>query len=152
MSSSTLTNSAPVYDLESLADRLLASSGALQRGTGVYMTRQLRRRIRYENTRLPGCRQPGLPSEVTDYLFYQQVEELIEASSLSFREELVFRLYLYGFSMRETAEMINRSRAVVRRLIAQARHKLQAAYAQGRYAGWYEVYLSEVNRPVYRHR
>lgn len=152
MSSSTLTRPVPVKNLELLADQLLASSGALRRGTGMYTACQLRRRIRYENTRLPGCRSSGLPSEVIDYLFYRQIEELIEASSLSVREELVFRLYLCGFSIRETAEIIKRSRAVVRRLMVQARHKLQAAYAQGRYAGWYEVYLSEVNRPAYRRR
>jgi DNA-binding CsgD family transcriptional regulator len=139
-------------DPEEVADSLLIAIGATGRRSGIYTARQLRRRIYKEHAHLPMISEVGMPPEVVDYLFYRQIEELIDTAGLTVREEIVFRLYLCGFSRSQTAAAIKRSRWTAARLLGQARAKLQAAYAEGRYAGWYEVYLSEVNRPAYRRK
>ena len=139
-------------DLEKAADAILESAGALGRKSGIYTEVQLGRRVRDERAQLPVMNEAGLPSHVTDYLVEQQIDELIEVSRLSMRQEIIYRLHLCGLSIPETAATLNMKMQTVAAQLRAARRKLQATYAEGRYAGWYEVYLSEVNRPAYRRR
>jgi DNA-binding CsgD family transcriptional regulator len=139
-------------DLEDAADALLDAAGVVGRAGGIYTEKQLTRKIHEERARLPRIDESEIPPEVVDYLFERQMEELIDASRLSTRQEIVLRLNLCGLDRAEIAAALRCRYQTVVDLLRQARRKLQATYAEGRYAGWYEVYLSEVNRPAYRRR
>ena len=139
-------------NLEAAADALLEAAGAFRRGSGIYTERQLTRKIRQERDRLPRIDETSLPPDLVSYLVERQMDELIDASRLSTRQEIILRLHLCGFDCGEIAASLKCRHQSVVVLLRDARRKLQATYAEGRYAGWYEVYLSEVNRPAYRRR
>ncbi len=140
-------------DLEAKTDELLAAIGALGSASGIYTERVLSRKIAKDRDLCSSTSQPSaLTQEIHYYLFHRQITELLQIARLSVWEEIVFELYLDGLPQKQIARILKKSRSMVRRLLTKAKRKLQAAYAQGRYAGWYEVYLSEVNRPAYRHR
>ena len=139
-------------DLEDAADAILESAGALGRESGIYTQAQLTRKIRNELEQLPTVDQSGLPAHVIDCLVERQIDELIEVSRLTTRQEIIYRLHLCGLSIWDTAATLRLTAQAVAAQLRLARRKLQATYAEGRYAGWYEVYLSEVNRPAYRRR
>ena len=102
---------------------------------------------------LEACRRrASLPPDLVDYLVERWIDELIDLSRMSTRQEIVLRLHLCGFDSLEIAATLKCRHQTVVVLLRDARRKLQATYAEGRYAGWYEVYLSEVNRPAYRRR
>ena len=139
-------------DAETAADELLESSGALGARSGIYTQAQLERRIRRDRRRAPRCDELSAPPEVRRYLFERTLEDLIDVSRLSLLEEIAFRLRVTGLDCRNMAATLGIDPSTMAHHLRLARRKVRASYAQGRYAGWYEVYLSEVNRPAYRAR
>lgn len=137
-------------DPERIADALLEAVGVLSEGSGIYTTAQLDRKIRNERKRLPEVEEYGLPQEVIAELVERRIDELIDLSRLTVSQEVVFRLHLCGLSVRCIAATLKISQNKAAYHLRKAKRKIRAAYSEGRYAGWYEVYLSEVNRPAYR--
>ncbi len=135
-----------LVDLESEADRLLQAGGAIGRETGIYTSAGLKRKIRNEHRRAPLVSECGLPAEVVDRLVDQRIEELIDVSGLSIRQEIVFRLRVCGLGIKRIAATLNIKPQRAAALLRAAQRKVRRAYRAGAYAGWYEVYLSEVNR------
>lgn len=137
-------------DPEAAADALLARAGALGREAGIYTEVQLSRKIRLERGRLPDLAEPGIAPEMVEHLVREQENELVEVSRLTLRQEMVYRLARAGLGIRCISATlgIGKQRAAAR--LRAAKRKIRAAVREGRYAGWYEVYVSEVNRPVYR--
>jgi DNA-binding CsgD family transcriptional regulator len=133
-------------DLERIADELLRAAGDLGGTSGIYTQAQLDRKIRNERERLPALEDLGLPQGTADSLVEQGIEELIDVSRLTVRQEIAFRLHVSGFSCRDIAATLNIQRNRAAALLGAAKRKVRAAYNEGRYAGWYEVYLSEVRR------
>lgn len=139
-------------DLEQAADDLLEAAGLLGRETGAYTHKQLMRKMRLEEHRVPKLDEFALPAEVADYLVESLMDELVDAARLSAMQEICYRLHASGLSVRRISATLRIKRQVIAAHLGIARRKVQRAVRQGRYAGWYEVYLSEVNRPVYRPR
>ena len=138
---------APGHDeLEGAADAILEAAGALSGRNGIYTKSRLERKIRNDHRRAPRVSECEVPQDVIQYLLERQIDDLVEASGLTALQEIVFRLYAGGLTCRDMEATLGiKHRAIATRLRA-ARRKVRAAYNQGRYAGWYEVYLSEVRR------
>lgn len=139
-------------ELEAEGDCLLKSAGALGRHTGIYTAKQLRRKVREELRRMHSLEEGGVCPDVIEYLAQARLEDLIAASRLTAVQESVLRLRAVGLSCRDIAVATGVRHEVLAGHLRQARSKVRAAIRQGRYAGWYEVYVSEVNRPAYRAR
>ena len=139
-------------DLEQAADALLEAAGLLGRESGAYTHKQLMRKIRLEERRLPKLEEFELPAEAADYLVESVIGELVDVARLTALQEICYRLHASGLSVRRISATLRIKRQVIAAHLGAARRKVRAAARQGRYAGWYEVYLSEVNRPVYRPR
>lgn len=133
-------------DLERMADGLLKASGELGSRSGIYTQAQLDRKIRNERERMPVVEETGFPQDAADRLVEQGIDELIDVSRLSVRQEIVFRLHVCGFSCRDIAATLKIQRRRTAALLRAAKRRVREAYNEGRYAGWYEVYLSEVRR------
>ena len=139
-----------LVDLEKAADELLAQHVTL--GRRIYSQAQLDRKIRNEDKRLPRLAEMGVCADTVDSLLERRLEEMVDAARLTALQEIIYRLYVAGFSCRRTASMIGIRQRLLERRLRTVKRKVRAAYNEGRYAGWYEVYLSEVNRPAYRRR
>ena len=137
-------------DLESAADALLEAAGIFRQGSGVYTGRRLERKIRNDRRRTPQANECEVPHEVIEYLLERLIDDLVDVSSLTTREEVVFRLHASGLGCRDMAATLGIKHQAIAFRLRRALRKVRASYREGRYAGWYEVYLSEVNRPVYR--
>lgn len=133
-------------DLERIADGLLKASVEFGSASGIYTQAQLDRKIRNERERLPVLEDAGLPQGIADSLVEQGMEELIDVSRLTIRQEVAFRLHVCGFSCRDIAATLRIQRSRAATLVGAAKRRVREAYNEGRYAGWYEVYLSEVRR------
>ncbi|MCE5200114.1 MAG: hypothetical protein ABFD54_12190 [Armatimonadota bacterium] len=133
-------------DLEQAADTLLKATDAIGKESGIYTEAQLNRKMRLEQDRALVMPEDGLPDEVSDYLFESCLDDLIDVSRLTSIQEICFRLHLGGFDCRSISKALGRSHKSVATYLREARRKLQAACEEGIYAGWYEVYLSEVRR------
>lgn len=142
----------PPANLEHAADAALAAAGSLGRRSGIYSEADLRRKIAYEKRRTARLDETGLPEEAVNYLADSAVEDLIDAAGLSAMQEICFRLHLAGMSANQIARTLNLAHQIVRRRLDAAARKVRKAYADGPYAGWREVYIAEVNRPIYRGR
>lgn len=138
--------------LEAAADELLADHSALGARSGIYSQAQLDRKMRDERTRLPYITEIGVCVETVDTLLERRIEELVDAASLTALQEITYRLYVAGFGCRRIASIMGVRHSLLERRLREVKRKIRAAYEEGRYAGWYEVYLSEVNRPAYRRR
>lgn len=138
--------------LENAADALLAATGILNVGAAVYTQTQLERKLRNEQARLSRLEETAPAPEMVDYICERQLEDLIGASRLTQVQEAVYRLFAAGMNCRDISATLGIKRQPIGFHLRSARQKVRAAYRQGRYAGWYEVYLSEVNRPAYRNR
>lgn len=139
-------------ELEAEADRMLRSAGALGRHQGIYTTTQLKRKIRLELQRIPEVEEWAPSHDVLDYLTESYLDDLVCVSRLTAMQEIVFRLRASGLDCKDMTATLGIKHEVLAGHLRQARWKVRAACKQGRYAGWYEVYLSEVNRPAYRAR
>lgn len=139
-------------DLERQADELLARYVTYGANTGIYTQAQLDRKTRDEQKRLTVAREVGVADEVVDYLLERQIEELIDVANLTAMQEIVYRLHVGGLGPRQMSVALGVRRRTIEERLRTVKRKIRAAYNEGRYAGWYEVYLSEVNRPAYRGR
>lgn len=108
--------------------------------------------MRDERKRLPVLEEGGISGPMLEYLIERQLADLIDAAGLTAIEEIVYRLRVAGFSRNGMATSLGVRRATIDRRLRSVKRKVKAAYKQGKYAGWYEVYLSEVNRPAYNGR
>ncbi|MHB9036255.1 MAG: hypothetical protein ACYC64_06280 [Armatimonadota bacterium] len=135
-----------VIELEEVSDILLANVGGLGREGGTYTQAQLERKMRDEQARLPRIEECGVPSEVTDYLLERRLDDLIDVSKLTALQEICLRLCVAGLKRKDLAATLGLTPARTALALRIARRKVRVAYDEGKYAGWYEVYLSEVNR------
>lgn len=139
-------------DMEREADALLGLSLILGSDSGIYSQTQLDRKARDEQKRMPLLEECGASDEMVDHLVENQVRDLIDAANLTALQEIVYRLYVAGFTGKRIAAALGIRRRTTEQRLRTVKRKVRAAYEQGRYAGWYEVYLSEVNRLAYRGR
>ena len=135
-----------ILSMEDAADAMLAAHGALGRKNGIYTQRQLDRKIRNESARLETMKEGGVDDNTADYLAASQIDDLVEVSNLTAFQEICYRMYLAGFNQTDIAVLLGIRRQTISKRLAAARSKVMKAYCEGRYAGWYEVYLSEVRR------
>lgn len=156
-----MTTSAPVKPiylaaehaaLEAAADDLLLAAGCLGRRCGAYTQAQLERKMRRDHRNAERGLEQGLCQDVVEYLAERQLDELVDVSGLTAMQEICLRLRISGLSCRRIAATLKAKHQVIAVHLATAEARVRAAYKEGRYAGWYQVYLSEVNRPVYRPR
>lgn len=136
---------------ERAVDEMLARHLLLGRG-GLYSEKQFRRKIRDEEKRLSQSGKASLGTDWVDALVESAINELIDAAGLSAIQEIIYRLSLAGFRCGRMAKMLGIEPELLISRLRSARRKIRAAYRDGKYAGWQEVYLSEVNRTVYRRR
>ena len=139
-----------LMDLEQAADTILAAEGALSRENGIFTQAQLTRRIRIEQQHLPLQDEDEMGNEVIEYLVERQVADLVDVSNLTPMQEICFKLYVDGLTCKDISIILRLRFHKTAYYLRTARQKVQEAIRDGRYAGWYEVYLSEVNR--YGHR
>ena len=139
-------------DLEQAADELLAQHMPLGSDSGIYSQTQLDRKMRNESKMLPRLAEVGISAETVDVLLERRIEEMVDAASLTALQEIIYRLYVAGFGCHRIASIMGVRHRLLERRLRTVKRKIRAAYEEGRYAGWYEVYLSEVNRPAYRRR
>jgi len=135
-----------IIQLEDAADALLMAHGALGKAFGIYTQAQIDRKIRDERERIPTISEAGVSREVLSYLVDRQVDDLIDAAGLNALQEVIFRLYLTGLDCASMAATLGIKRRAMARRLRVVRRKVGKAYVEGKYAGWYEVYLSEVKR------
>ena len=139
-------------DLEEAADKILASAGAIGKENGIYTNRQLSRKIRNEYSRLPEIDEGSVSSDFLEYISEKQLEEVIDVAALSAMQEICFRLHIAGLSLKEIAKSLDVHTATMASSLRLAKRKVKHACEQGKYAGWYEVYLSEIRRKGCRGR
>lgn len=139
-------------ELERRADELLGRCVKLGSASGIYSRAALERKMRDERKRLPALDEGGISERTLEYLIERQLDDLVDAAGLTAIEEIVYRLRVAGFSSKRMAAALGITRTTIYRRLRSVKRKVTAAYEQGRYAGWYEVYLSEVNRPAYKGR
>lgn len=139
-------------DMEAAADALLASAGALGKEHGIYTDRQLSRKMRDENARIPALDESAVSQEVSEYVLESKLEDLIDLANLSPLQEICLRLHVAGLSLREIAKSIDVNVQSMAAHLRVARRKIRPVCKEGKYAGWYEVYLSEIRRTGSRGR
>ncbi|MCX6346177.1 MAG: hypothetical protein NT018_14085 [Armatimonadetes bacterium] len=132
--------------LEQAADALLAATDHLGRTHGTYTEVQLARRSRLEKKHSPFMQHDDIPEEVNQHLLSQRLDGLIDVAGLKPIEEICFRLHFSNMTPREIAQMLGIGRRRTELHLRLARRKLRQVYREGPYAGWFEVYLSEVRR------
>lgn len=137
-----------VTNLEKEADELLAGMGKENR-KGTYSEASLNRKIRRNEHIKPEIEKVGLPEEVCEYLRLAYLKDLLSVPGLTRIERFVLILRSTGWSMLDAARYIGVTRLRCYRAMESARRKI-ARHKENPFAGWYEVYLSEVNRYIYR--
>lgn len=132
--------------LEEASDKLLSE----QTGDGArcYTEKQLSRKIRLEDKRLPVSDGSYIPSEAYDYLLHSQMRLMVEGAKLTKLQASALELALLGYKAREIAEAYGISAKTIESALRAARSKLSRSRSP--YDGLYEVYWSEVHRYVYR--
>ncbi|MCE5321995.1 hypothetical protein LLG46_01630 [bacterium] len=135
-----------LIDYEDAVNIVLSTTECLGYEHGAYTQVQLDRKIRSENRRMPRIDECAISSEVVEDMLDRILDELIDVSRLTAFQEIVLRLSVSGLTVANIASNLGLSRARTAKALKIARSKTRAAYEQGKYAGWYEVYLSEVNR------
>ncbi len=133
-------------NLDEQADEMLSPFMTRGSGSGIYSQAALDRKMRNEQKRLPMLVERGISNDMLDCLADRQVEDIIDAAGLTAVEEIIYRLYVSGFSGKRIASALKIKRRTIYSRLRTVRRKVRAAYNEGIYAGWYEVYLSEVNR------
>lgn len=135
-----------LIDIETAADAYLEAAAALSKDQGILTSRQLERRIRNEHKYCPSMDLTGVPAEVESYLLSRSTDELIELANLRPMEEICLRLHISGLNIKELSSMLGIGRRRVAMHLRIARRKAVQIFNDGPYAGWYEVYLSEIRR------
>ena len=138
-------------DLEELSNMLLSNAGALSRyrESYIYTEQQLARKIRDEYKRLESKNtneECGLESDIQDIIIECAITELSELAHLSALQQIIFGLYVKGLSCSDISILLRKKRKTTWENIQAARYRIKKILREGKYAGWYEVYLSEVNR------
>jgi DNA-binding CsgD family transcriptional regulator len=136
--------------LEWVADALLESAGFLRGAGRVYTQVQLDRKTRTETRRLSEHGRLELRDETANYLIEHLIDELVDVSGLTAMQEICYRLYACGLGCGNIAATLKLNYHIVAARLRAAERKVRAAYEEGQYAGWHEVYLSEVRRTVKR--
>lgn len=139
-------------DIEQLADEMLAGCVRFGATSGIYTQLQLDRKVRRERKRVQVVAEDCACAPMIESVVGSQLNDLIDAARLNSMEEIICRFYVAGFTGKRMAEMLGVKRSVVKQRLRIIKRRIRAAYLQGPYAGWYEVYLSEVNRLSYRSR
>ena len=137
-------------DMEEAADALLESAGAIGREHGIYTDRQLFRKMRDEHERIPAIDEHAVSPDVENYLFDMQLEELIDLANLTPLQEICLRLRAGGLSLTKIAKFLGINGNTMAAHLRIAQRRVRSASREGKYAGWYEVYLSEIRRAGYR--
>lgn len=114
----------------------------------LYTETQLTRRINRDWKLAPKLREAQPSRELLSILHDTYLNGLLDAAELTPRQEMCFKMYAAGFTYTEIAETFQVFRREVAQHIRTAKQKLRGAYKRDLYAGWYEVYLSEINRPI----
>ena len=136
--------------LDAQADAQLSRKRMLGREGACLTHYQLSRLMANDHKRAPALGPPGLPRESDDYAFELHLQYLIETAGLTARQEACIRLKLRGLGCSAIARMTGRSPCGVEESLRSACRRLRRAYREGPYAGWYEVYVSEVTRKPMR--
>jgi DNA-binding CsgD family transcriptional regulator len=134
-----------MQQLEEEADGILEGLDGSMR---VYSEKQLARKIRLEECRMPVVGETDLPAEVADYLLACQLRHMIETARLTRLQGAVMGCVLMGWSAEEIASRFGIALQKVKRALKAARRRI--AQRGSHYDGLYEVYWSEVHRYVYR--
>ena len=135
---------------EQWVDWALTAAGGARRH-GVFSEVALSRKIRDEWRLAPRLSEVSLPEEVVLYLLSSFVRELGRIPTLTRKERSAAILSISGCGRSEAATLLNVCPRRYSKALASAQEKI-ARYQADPYAGWYEVYLAEVNRYVYRRR
>lgn len=139
-----------VLDLEQAADAILAAEGALGNKTGIYTQAQIERKMRVEQRRLQVVDEGAIRNDTIEYLLQCQVDNLVDVSRLTPIQEICYRLHIDGLTCRDISTTLHLKFHTTANHLRSARKKVRAAVRDGKYAGWYEVYISEVNRHGHR--
>ena len=139
-----------VTDREVESNNLLRESGAFaQRQRNVHTQTQLVRKMASDKAGADIVVKPpasGAASGLSDYLFDRVVSEMSREASLTPQQELCFRLYESGVSVRAIGSVLGINRMRVHRQLKIARHRLRAVYGKYDCYGWEDVYWAEVHR------
>jgi DNA-directed RNA polymerase specialized sigma subunit len=141
-------------ELEAEADRLLRESGAtnhrcgMEKNEGIYTEVQLRDHYRREFTNNDIAFQRSIEiAEIEERdMVLDDVKRLCEMSGMSDEQMLIWTLYHQGMTQSDIAEILQTSRQSIHSRLQRCQCRLMRTIAQCWWFGWYEVYLSEVNR------
>jgi len=135
---------------ERAADEILRSAHGRRRD-GIYSEVALQRKMRLERARLIEVEDVGVTQEVLEYLLLARLREVLRVRWLSQRERAAVILSAAGWTRAAAAERLGVGLKRYWQLLSSAQKKVER-WQSDPYAGWYEVYLAEVNRYVYRRR
>jgi DNA-binding NarL/FixJ family response regulator len=139
-------------ELEAEADRLLRESGATNHSQkdheGIYTEKQLRSHNRREftNNELAFQRSIEIAEIEEKDMTLDDIKLLCRLSGMSDKQMLVWMLYHNGLSQSDIADVLKVSRQCISTKIQRCRVRLMRTISLCWWIGWYEVYLSEVNR------
>jgi len=132
--------------LDAQSEARLIRKGKLGRDAACLSEEQLARLVRLDRRRAPFLDPPGLPRESQELAFELHLSYLIDLANLTPLQEACLRMRLNGLGYGLIARWIKRRRCTVFASVQSAFRRLRRSYQEGPYAGWYEVYVSEVTR------
>jgi hypothetical protein len=137
--------------MRSSVDEVEAASSALMEaveGVRVYTERQLARKCRLEQARLPEIEETAMPRLAADYLARQQVMLLVESARLTKLQASLLGHLVEGWQLADISREYGIPYTELVRRYRILRRKIEAGGSP--YDGLYEVYWREVHRHVYR--
>lgn len=140
--------------LEREADRLLRESGAInnQRGklndADCYTEKQFEKHIwRYEMSNYEdGLSLCAIAKIEASELVGSDADSMFGLAKLTDNQRTIIRLYWMGLRLSDIAEAMHVSRQYVHKELPLCQHKLVDAMWKYPHWGWFQVYLSEINR------
>ncbi len=138
--------------LEAEADRLLKEAGATDHrhkdNEGIYTEKQLRSHNRREftNNELAFQRSIEIAEIEEKDMMLDDIKLLCRLSGMSDEQMLVWMLYHNGLNQSDIANALHVSRQCISIKIQSCRARLMRTISLCWWFGWYQVYLSEVNR------
>jgi len=133
---------------EAAADSLIKSSGGAK--IGIYTEKQLTRKLRDEDKKLPVVSEAQVPPSLAAYLYEKSAAGLLRNSGLNELDLIACRLMLLEYDFCDIAKRLGIHRNRVFRLRNRLKKILKAQRNLDRYYGLWEVYWQEVNRHIYR--